>query len=70
VLKSSTQKNLVQNNGTLSLHNGFHEAVFAKAGYRGTRFSGFDRSGAGTEFFNTIGSMRQFAALGTKGCFS
>ncbi|MGA9432738.1 MAG: hypothetical protein WBV62_00715, partial [Roseobacter sp.] len=35
VLKNSTQQNLVQNIGTLSLQIGLHETMFAKAGYRG-----------------------------------
>ena len=58
MLKNSTQENLVQNIGTLSLQIGLHETMFAKAGYRGKRFSEFDRSGPDTEFFNTISPMR------------
>ena len=65
VLKNSTQRNLVQNIGTLSLQIGHHETMFAKAGYRGKKFPEFDRSGSDTEFFNTISPVRT-TAFGTK----
>ena len=51
VLKNSAQQNLVQNIGTLSLQIGPHETMFAKAGYRGKRFSEFDRSRVGHRVF-------------------
>jgi len=66
VLKNSAQQNLVQNIGTLSLQIGPHETMFAKAGYRGKRFSEFDRSGSDTEFFNTISPNWHVATLGDK----
>lgn len=40
--------------------------MFAKVGYRGKRFSVFDRSGSDTEFFNEIGSEQTPAAHYTK----
>jgi hypothetical protein len=70
VLKNSTQRNLVQNIGTLSLQIGLQEMMFAKARHRGKKFSEFDRSGSDTEFFNTIGSIQSFAATCTKVCFA
>jgi len=66
LLKNSTQRNSVQNIGTFSPQIGSHETVFAKAGYRGKKFSEFDHSESYTEFFNTIGSMQSFDRFSQK----
>jgi hypothetical protein len=69
VLKNSSQRNLLQNFGTLFLQFGPNEIVFAQAGLRGKKFSEFDRPRLDTEFFNTIGSFDTFAAQIANGWF-